>query len=103
MDLERVKTLEKLLAMDPADAFSPYALGLEYVASEPERSLEYFQQALTRDQDFVGAYFQLAKLEVERGNLDLARDWFGKAKAAAERTQDWHAHGEIEDALDEIS
>jgi tetratricopeptide (TPR) repeat protein len=103
VDAERVQTLEKLMALDPADSFSPYALGLEYACSEPDRALGYFRDALGRDKDLVGAYFQAARVEVERGNLEAARDWFGQAKDAAERTKDWHAHGEIEDALAEIS
>jgi Tfp pilus assembly protein PilF len=103
MDRERVDTLEKLMGMDPKDSFAPYALGLEYMATEPERALDYFGEALERDPDFVGAYFQAAKTEVERGEVERAKQRFGEALAAAERTQDWHAHGEIEEALDEIT
>lgn len=102
MNLERIDTLKKFLEMDPADIFSRFALGMEYADGFPEQALEHFQEVVKRDGAYVPGYFQAGKVCAAAGNTEKAREWLEKGLATAEQVGDWHAHGEIQEALDDL-
>lgn len=102
MNQERIQTLQKLLQMDPSDIFTRYALGLEYVQDQPDQALQHFRAVVEAQPDYVPGYFQAGRLEADRGNTEDARSWLERGLAVAERVGDWHAHGEIQEALDEL-
>lgn len=102
MNEERIKTLQQLLQMDPADVFSEFALGLEYLESQPETAKQHFQRTLDKDSRYVAAYFQLGKLFFDQGDEKAATEWLEKGIAVAEEVGDAHAAGEMQDFLDQI-
>jgi tetratricopeptide (TPR) repeat protein len=102
MDHERAQTLQKLLALDPSDTFSRYALGLEYRDSEPTTALEHLQAVIDRDPDYVPAYFQSGLIQSEQGDFEAAREWLERGIGVARRVGDEHALGEMQEALDQL-
>ncbi len=102
MDQERLDTLKKLIAMDPDDTFSRYALGLEYRDSEPLTALEHLAEVVKRDANYVPAYFQSGLIHSELGDFKLAQEWLERGIVVAGRVGDHHALGEMQEALDQL-
>ncbi len=102
MNEERITTLRKLLEMDPDDTFTRYALGLEHLVQEPRQAQAIFREVVARQSDYVAAWFQLGKVCADLGETDAARQAYEKGQEHAARQQDWHAHGELQEALDEL-
>jgi Tfp pilus assembly protein PilF len=99
---ERVATLKKLLEMDPEDTFTRYALGLEHLTEDPRQAQAIFREVVERQHDYVAAWFQLGKVSADLGETDAARQAYETGQGHAARQQDWHAHGELQEALDEL-
>lgn len=102
MNTERIETLRKLLEMEPTDVFSRYALGLEYLAEQPEVSEQCFLKVLELDPNYVAAYFQLGQLKAEVGRNQEAADWLERGIEVAGRVGDSHALAEMQDFLDQL-
>lgn len=102
MNQERITTLRKLLEMDPEDTFTRYALGLEHLTQDPRQAQQIFRDVVARQADYVAAWFQLGKVSAELGEIELARQAYETGQEHAARQQDWHAHGELQEALDEL-
>ena len=61
--MNRIEQLLKFIHDNPADEFSRYALGLEYMKLENFTAAENcFQYLVTNHPDYIGTYFQLGKL-----------------------------------------
>jgi tetratricopeptide (TPR) repeat protein len=67
MNLTRIEQLLKFLKEDPNDAFSLYALALEYKQANPEEASQLFKQLLSAHPDYLPAYYQSASLLQEIG------------------------------------
>lgn len=102
MNDERIKTLQQLLKMDPDDVFSEFALGLEFLESDPGQAERHFRLTLDKDGRYVAAYFQLGKLTFEQGDEKAATEWLEKGIVVAEEVGDAHAAGEMQDFLDQM-
>lgn len=102
MNEERIKTLQQLLKMDPDDVFSEFALGLEFLESDPGQAERHFRLTLDKDDRYVAGYFQLGKLAFDQGDEKAATDWLEKGIAVAEEVGDAHAAGEMQDFLDQM-
>jgi len=96
-------TLEQLLpllAADPNDAFLRYALAMEYAKqSRPDEALAEFAELAKRHPDYVPGYFMAGRAAEQKGDTDLAKTLYKQGIAAAQRTGDTHAAGEISSAL----
>ena len=102
MNEERIKTLQQLLQMDPADVFTEFALGLEFLESQPEQARQHFLKTLSKDDRYVAAYFQLGKLCFDQADEKAATEWLEKGIGVAEEVGDSHAAGEMQDFLDQM-
>jgi len=101
--MERIEKLKEFLAATPNDPFLQHALALEYVKlgkSDDARNL--FEQILTSRPDYVGSYYHLAKLLEQKGEPQLAAQWYKKGIDAADLARDNHAKNELRAALDEL-
>lgn len=97
----RLDSLRALHAKDPADPFVAYGLALE-LAKRPETAAEArstFSALLERRPDYVPAYYQYGLFLARRGETGEARRILTAGVAAAARTGDTHAQGELEAAL----
>ena len=62
--LPSIPQLEKLLALDPADAFVLYALAMEHAKlAEKDRAFAYFDRCIAADPAYCYAYFHKARVQ----------------------------------------
>ncbi|HVT80118.1 MAG TPA: hypothetical protein VHM90_05630 [Phycisphaerae bacterium] len=96
-------SLDKLLPLleaDPGDAFTRYAVAMEYSKQQRfDDALAQFAQLALRHPDYVPGYFMAGRAAEGKGDVDLAKKLYRDGIAAAKRTGDTHAAGEISSAL----
>ncbi len=98
MNQERIDQLKAFLAEDPNDAFTKYALAMEYLESEPQLSLEYFENLLKNHPEYQGTYYHAGALYAELDQRDLAEDTYQKGIALAQQNGNTHALRELQTA-----
>ena len=64
--MSRVAQLEEFLKDDPDDPFNSYALALEYLKTNPDRSYHLFESLLKSKPDYLPTYYPFAQLLIER-------------------------------------
>ena len=100
---ERIKALTELLAKNPDDTFSRYALALEYNSiGKKESAIAALKELIQRDPKYVAAYHQLGQLHCEVNNTREAKKIYGKGIELAIEVGDTHAKAEMEEELEEI-
>jgi thioredoxin-like negative regulator of GroEL len=92
-----------MLAEDPDDSFTRYALAMELSGlGRPAEALEGFAELLRRDPAYVATYYQYGNLLAKEGRSEeacaLLRDGIQRARAAG----DDHAQRELEDLLEDV-
>lgn len=98
MNPDRINQLEKFLREDPNDAFSKYALALEYLPINKAKSTELFDDLLENHPDYIGTYYHAAALHAELGHMDRAESIYQKGIAKAESLNEAHALRELNSA-----
>ncbi len=100
---ERIGKLKAILAQDPNDSFSRYALALEYAgADDSKQAILLLEDLMLRDQSYVPAYQQLGYLYEKVGRLQEAAAIFKRGMHIATQQGDHHAKSEMQDALDSL-
>ena len=101
--ISRLEQLQKFLEAEPADAFTHYAIALEYIAKKRhDDAIAKFEEVLALDPNYVAAYHQLGLLYVRMNMNDEARKMFEQGIRVADQIRDTHARTEMEDALDAL-
>ena len=99
---QRIEKLKVFLGADPDDAFTRYALALEYRGiGESERAAETLLDLIARDPAYVPAYHQLGQIFGALKKTGQAQDIYQRGIAAAAQG-DAHAQKEMQDELDEL-
>lgn len=89
-----------MLEKTPGDAFLLYGAALEYKKQEKlVEALDYLNRAISIDDNFCYAYYQKGQVLEEQGDTTAAAGAYRAGIAAAERTNDQKAHGELSGAL----
>jgi len=89
-----------LLNAEPGDAFLRYAVAMEYARlGKHDEALKEFGELTTRSPDYVPAYFMGGRTAEQAGDVEKAKELYKAGIAAAKRTGDSHAAGEISSAL----
>lgn len=103
MDKPRIDSLKEILAVDPQDSFTRYALGLEYVSQNKlELAKDTFEELKTLDPNYVATYYQLGKVYELLSDEQAARKVFEKGIYVARSQNDLHTKSELEQALNEL-
>src|SRR5208283_3092488 len=103
VDKSRVATLQDILKENPNDAFTRYALGLEYSgAGETEAALTEFDRLLAAHPDYTNGYFMAAQVLDRAGRFDEARAMLQKGIESARQSNNRHAVSEMEAMLEEL-
>lgn len=103
MEKSRIESLKAILAVDPEDSFSRYALGLEYMsANEHELARNTFEELRTLDPQYTATYYQLGKVYEQLGDDSMARKIYEKGIYVAASHNDMHTKSELEQALNEL-
>lgn len=100
--MDRIEKLKEFMAQNPDDSFVQHALALEYIKrgeNEPARKL--FESILTRDENYVGSYYHLAKLLEQTNYKEDAIKWYQKGMKIAKALKDQHAYNELQAAYED--
>ena len=98
MNLSRIEQLLKFLEEDPEDAFSLYALALEYKEVQPKEAERIFNQLLNTHPDYLPTYYQAAALLEEKGEVDNAVKVYLAGMALAKKQNDISTYKELQAA-----
>jgi Tfp pilus assembly protein PilF len=103
MEKQRIDTLKEMLAAEPGDSFTRYALGLEYLSGEKyENARDTFEELRTLDPNYQATYYQLGKVYEHLGEESQARKIYEKGIYVAASQSDMHTKSELEQALNEL-
>ncbi|MCL4743235.1 MAG: tetratricopeptide repeat protein [Phycisphaerales bacterium] len=99
-----IEQLERLLAVDPGDAFVLYGLAQEWARrGDHERAVEFYRRAAAADADNAYTAFHLARSLEAIGDEDGARRTLEEGLAIARRVGDAKAASEIATYLGQLS
>jgi tetratricopeptide (TPR) repeat protein len=97
---DKLAQLEKMLAQQPRDSFLLYALGMEHKKlGDLRRAIEFYSRTIEVDPNYCYAYYQRGQALEHQGDTDAARQSYRDGVDAALRTNDEHAKGELESAM----
>ena len=100
---QRIEKLKEIIANDPADSFSRYALALEYNGiNEPLTAIEILEELLQRDEKYVPAYHQLGQLYGKMNNTQEAKKIYRKGIDLAMNQNDEKEAKELREELEEL-
>ncbi|QOI98009.1 MAG: tetratricopeptide repeat protein [Flammeovirgaceae bacterium] len=99
---DRIKQLLHFVEEDPNDAFSKYALALEYRKTEPQKAEELFNKLITANPDYLPAYYMAAVLKSELGKTDAAVDLLKQGIILATRLRETATLRELKEALQQL-
>ena len=101
MASNRLETLKSMVAQNPGDGFSRYALALEYRnAGDLEAAVREFRSLIAANPDYAAAYFHGGQTLERSGKLEEARELYRQGIEVTTRKGDLHARSEIQAALD---
>lgn len=99
----RISQLEQLLAETPGDEFLQHALGLEYQKiGDYSKAITIFEVLLNSSPDYLGTYYQLAKLFERTGNTEKAKVYYQRGMELANKVGDQHSYSELCNALEDM-
>jgi tetratricopeptide (TPR) repeat protein len=99
----RLDKLKEFLAADPNDAFTRYAIGLEYgKIGDRENAIRSLEDLRADQPNYVPTYYQLASFYRESGATEKALEIYKTGIAIARKESDLHAASELQQALDEL-
>lgn len=101
--MDRIEKLKAFLAANPADSFVQHALALEYAKrGDDAEARRLFENLLTRDENYIGSYYHLAKLLERTDAKDDAIRWYEKGMLKAKEAADDHAYNELRAAYEDL-
>lgn len=103
MSTTRLSELIQYYKDEPNDPFNVYALALEYLKSDLNKSREFFNILLTRHEDYVPAYYHAAKLFADVAQKDIAIRTLEKGIEIARKHNEAKAARELRSFLDELT
>lgn len=90
----------KLHEADSADPFLSYGIALEYgKAGRFDDAIGWLDKTLGLDPHYCYAFFQKARMYIEKGDGERARQVLKTGLETAREAGDEHAHGEIRELL----
>ena len=101
MASQRLEVLHSMVEAKPADAFSRYALAMEYVnTGELEPAVEQFRLLLEHNPNYAAGYFHGGQTMEKLGRIDEARDLYRRGIEVTAATGDGHTRSELMAALE---
>ncbi len=102
--MDRMAKLQEFLAVNPNDSFVQHALALEYIKlGNDSAARNLFEQLLSRDENYVGSYYHLAKLLERTGETDDAIATYEKGMEMAKMAGDNHSFNELRAAYEDLT
>ncbi len=102
MTASRLTTLLNFLNEDPADAFTHYAIALEYInTGNVKEAVAKFEEVITLDPSYVPAYHQLGLLFIREHCKADAKTILDRGIEVAMKAGDVHAQMEMQEAIED--
>ena len=102
MATERITQLLQFYNEDPHDPFNVYALALEYLKHDRDRSRKLFEELLNDHKDYLPTYYHAAKFFQENGETEKATEVYEAGIALAKTVNDPKALRELRSAYEEL-
>jgi tetratricopeptide (TPR) repeat protein len=100
MSTERLQQIQQMLKDEPNDSFLNYALAIEYAGSgDVKKAIEIIESLLIRDENYLGAYYQLGKYYEETEQPQAAITIYNKGVIIAKQQKNNKTFGELNEAL----
>jgi cytochrome c-type biogenesis protein CcmH/NrfG len=101
--MDKIATLNEILAQDPTNAFARYGLAMEFAnQGNVDTALSEFQQLLTDHPDYTAGYFMAAQTLAKAERKEEAKTRLTEGIASARRTGNQHALSEMQAMLDDL-
>jgi len=102
--MDKIAALTEILALDPANSFARYGLGMEHLSQQrPDAALAEFAKVIEHNQDYVPAYQMSAQTLARMNRTEEAVTILRQGLAAAARTGNAHAASEMQGLLDDLA
>jgi thioredoxin-like negative regulator of GroEL len=102
-NLQRIEKLKAFLAADPTDAFTRYALALEYHGlGDSERAVGTLLELTETDPTYIPAFQQLGQIYTALSRTAEAREQYRRGIEAASAQGDTHALKEMQEELEAL-
>jgi tetratricopeptide (TPR) repeat protein len=102
--MDRLESLLNFLEQDPDDAFTLYAIALEYSSrKETDKSIFYLESIIRKDPDYLAAYQQLGHLLAVSNKKAEAIEIYNKGIQVAKKAGDKHAENNLRSLVEELS
>lgn len=95
---DRINQLLQFLEEDPNDAFTLYALALEYQKSDVKKARATFEQLTSQHPDYLPTYYAAAHFLMESGNQQQVETLFLKGIDLAKAQNNKKALMELQSA-----
>jgi tetratricopeptide (TPR) repeat protein len=100
MASQRLEVLRSMVEAKPNDAFSRYALAMEYVNTGAlESAVVQFEALLERNPDYAAGYFHGGQTLEKLGRIEEARTVYMKGVEVTSASGDDHTRSELIGAL----
>jgi tetratricopeptide (TPR) repeat protein len=100
---KRLAILEKMVGGGSADAFTHYALALEYRReSRVDEARAAFEALKVKDPEYLPMYLMAGQLLSEAGQTEAARGWLEAGITVAQQRGDMKTLGELESELAQL-
>ena len=101
--MDRIAQIKQLLLATPDDSFLKHALALEYIKlNDDTTAQQLFEELLAHEPEYVGSYYQLAKLFERKGDKEAAIRTYEKGMEMAKAANERHALNELRSAYEEL-
>jgi len=99
----RLEQLQKMLEREPNDTFLLYGIAMEHKKSGDDKTaLQMLEKVLQIEPGHGYAYYQRGQIMEMSGDLSGAKQAYTDGIAAAVKSGDTHARGELEGALSQL-
>ncbi len=96
----RIQQIQEMLKNEPNDSFLNYALAIEYAKlNDIKKAIEIIEVLLQRDENYLGAYYQLGHYYEQTEQPEAAISTYNKGIAIAKQQNNKKTLGELNEAL----
>lgn len=101
--MDRIDKLREYLQEAPQDNFLRHALAMEYLKTGKEKEAQQLLEAILNESpEYVGSYYQLAKILEKNGETEKAIFWYERGMEYAKKANERHTYNELQSALEEL-
>ena len=98
--MQRLQHIYEMLKSEPNDSFLNYALALEYgKMNNIQKAIEIIEELLARDEDYLGAYYQLGKFYELIEERQTAIEKYTKGLVVARKQNNKRTLRELKEAI----